>query len=557
MFLQPVAGAMDGERRMRMHSDSAPVQDTGEDAGDVIHVIHCDLFSRRCLLLCMTSLLTLCRYCFPIFAMPHLRSSRFLLVGAVCLGMMIGAMGTGLAVGLLGSSRFADVPVGSYYDAAIGEMVEQGIIKGFEDGTFQPDAPATRGQIAVLLKRLRDDLLRTGVAASSAPAASSAAQSSEAASSAVSSAAASSAQSYAYNPAGYIRFTASTFSVNESLGSVIVTIVRTGGNQGTVTVDYVLKPGTAVAGTDYTDSSGTLTFANKETSKKLTIEVKDDGVTKDGRTFTVELKNPKYGVGISSPSVTTVSITDRFAVSSSSAAAGTSAAASSVASTPILSFSATAYGIVESAGTITVGVLRSGVTSTAVNVNYSTINGTATSTDFTAATGTISFAAGETSKTFSLAIPDDTNIDGNKTVTLSLTSPTAGGIIANPGSVTMTIYDNETATYGSGSVKFSKTNYDAGESSGKAVITVMRVGGTQGAATVAYAADGGSATNGVDYVGVAGTLSFATGESSKTFDVPLMKDTSADAGETILLNLSNPVGTILGDPIIASITMSD
>ncbi|MBI5156346.1 S-layer homology domain-containing protein [Candidatus Peregrinibacteria bacterium] len=491
--------------------------------------------------------------------MSLLRSSRVALVGAVSFGIMIGAMGTGLAVGLLGSSRFTDVPAGSYYDSAIGEMVQEGIIRGFEDGTFKPDEPATRGQIAVLLKRLRDDLLREGVAVSSSAAASSSSAMSETASSAaaISSAASSAVTSYAYNPAGYLRFTTSNFSINESLGSVIATIVRTGGNQGTVTVEYALKPGTAVAGTDYVDSSGVLTFANKETSKKLTIQVKDDGITKDNRTFTIELKNPGNGVGISTPSAATVTITDKYAVSSSSLPQGTSAAASSVASSPILSFSAAAYGIIENAGSMTVGVVRSGVTTGAVDVGYSTTNGTAGSTDFSATSGTVSFAAGETTKTFTLTIPDDTSIDGNKTVTLSLTSPTAGGVIANPGAVVLTIYDNETAAYGSGSMKFSKANYEAGESSGKAVITVMRVGGTKGAASVNYAANGGSATNGVDYVGVAGTLSFAVGESSKTFDVPLMKDTSADAGETILLNLSNPVGTILGDPIIASILMSD
>ena len=485
----------------------------------------------------------------PNFRMSPSRPKHFLIVSALCVGMLIGAMGHGLAAGLLGSTQFPDVTVGSYYDAAIGEMVEAGIIKGFGDGTFQPDEPATRGQIAVLLKRLRDDL-KTSVVASSQPRSSAAAQSSDSVSSAVAS---SSVQtSYAYNPAGYIRFTASTYSISESIANVIITLVRTGGNQGTVTAKYTLSPGTAVAGTDYVDSSGVVTFANKETSKKITIQVKDDGVTKDNRTFTVKLSDPTNGVGISTPSTATVTITDKNSVSSSSATSA--AAASSVASTPVLSFSATAYGIAENAGTITITVLRSGVTTVPVNVNYSTGYGTAGANDFPLANGTISFAAAETSKTFALAITDDTTIDGSKTVTLSLTAPTAGGIIAGPPNVTLSIYDNETGTYGSGSMKYSKANYEALNSDNSALVTVMRVGGTQGTATITYAATGGTAQDGVDFRGVAGTLTFLTGESSKTFSVPLIKTIGGSSGKTITLTLSNPSGAGLGDPVYASIT---
>ena len=79
-----------------------------------------------------------------------------------------------------------------------------------------------------------------------------------------------------------------------------------------------------------------------------------------------------------------------------------------------------------------------------VTVNYATITGgTATAgSDYTATSGTLTFAPGETSKTFTIPITNDTVVDSNETVKLSLTSPT-NAVLGTPASATLTIIDND------------------------------------------------------------------------------------------------------------------
>ncbi len=481
------------------------------------------------------------------------RANRRLLLIGLWIAMMIGAMGSGFAAGSLGSSLFKDVKASSPYDAAIGEMVQLGIMPGVTSSQFRPNSVVKRGELALILKRFRDSLNNVTVSTASTNSAGSVTTTATSSRSS-----ARSSVIYVPNPAGYLRFTTGLYSVNESLGTLPISIVRTGGNQGTVTVDYVLTPDTAVAGTDYVDAKGTPTFANKETSKKIDVQVKDDGQSKAERFLKITLKNPQYGAGISYPDEATIKILDRFLTSGSSASAGGAAAnASSVANVANISLAASAYGASENDGSLTVTVVRSGITSTAVSVNYATQNGTAGGGEHTPVNGKLDFAAGETTKTFSVSVPDDSSVDGSKTANIVLSSPSNGSVLVFPSNAVFTIYDNESGTFGSGSIKLSKSTYDATEGSGKATVTIMRVGGTKGTATVGYTANGGSATEGTDYTGVSATMTFSQGEASKIVNVPVYKDTSADSGETINFVLGLPTGALQGDPSMAVITLSE
>ena len=89
--------------------------------------------------------------------------------------------------------------------------------------------------------------------------------------------------------AGSLQFSVSSLKVIEDLGLLNVTVLRTGGNAGALTVDYATADGTAVASQDYTTTSGTLSFGNGETSKSFTIPILDDATTEPDETFTVLL----------------------------------------------------------------------------------------------------------------------------------------------------------------------------------------------------------------------------------------------------------------------------
>lgn len=110
---------------------------------------------------------------------------------------------------------------------------------------------------------------------------------------------------------------------------------------------------------------------------------------------------------------------------------------------------------------------------------------------------------------------------------------------------------------GASTIQFSASGYSVAEDGRRAVITVTRTGNTAGAATVDYATSPGTATNRSDYIYSFGTLRFAAGETSKTFNVIIINDVYIEPDETITLSLSNAVGASLGAQSAATLTILD
>jgi hypothetical protein len=108
------------------------------------------------------------------------------------------------------------------------------------------------------------------------------------------------------------------------------------------------------------------------------------------------------------------------------------------------------------------------------------------------------------------------------------------------------------------SLQFSASNYNVTEDSTTALITVTRSGGMSGAISVAYATTDGTAQQTSDYSNVLGTLTFASGEMSKTFTVPINEDSLVEGDETATLTLSSPTGgAVLGTQTTATLTILD
>jgi uncharacterized delta-60 repeat protein len=94
-----------------------------------------------------------------------------------------------------------------------------------------------------------------------------------------------------------------------------------------------------------------------------------------------------------------------------------------------------------------------------------------------------------------------------------------------------------------GTLQFSSSAYTRNEDSGAAMITVNRFGGSAGEVRVDYSTSDGTATAGTDYTATTGTLVFAQGVTTQTFNVPLTADQVNEANETINLTLANVQGT--------------
>ncbi len=106
-------------------------------------------------------------------------------------------------------------------------------------------------------------------------------------------------------------------------------------------------------------------------------------------------------------------------------------------------------------------------------------------------------------------------------------------------------------------LQFSSSNYGVIEACTTVTITVNRIGDTSGTASVEYFTADVTATERRDYITAIGKLSFATGETSKSFAVLINDDSYVEGSETFSVNLRNPSGASLGAPAIATVQITD
>lgn len=220
-----------------------------------------------------------------------------------------------------------------------------------------------------------------------------------------------------------ISFTNATYSILESGTNLVVTVIRVNANSGDVAVNFATADQTAVAGQDYTSTSGILTFLNGETEKTITIPILDNQFVQSDRTFLVNLFNPTGGAQLTEPSSIVATIVDNDAG---------------------LRFSTDLYQVFENGVQATITVLRTNYTNSAVSVDYTTQDGTGIAgTNYTATSGTLLFTNGETVKTFTVGITDDSQLTGDHTVLLKLQNAQGNAAIINPGAATLNISDDD------------------------------------------------------------------------------------------------------------------
>jgi hypothetical protein len=107
-------------------------------------------------------------------------------------------------------------------------------------------------------------------------------------------------------------------------------------------------------------------------------------------------------------------------------------------------------------------------------------------------------------------------------------------------------------------VKFDASTYNVNEGMTFRTITVLRTGDVSGPATVDYITSGVTASQRSDYTFAVGTLRFAAGESSKSFDVLISEDIKREGTETFTIGLSGGTGqALLGTPSTASVVIND
>ncbi len=193
-------------------------------------------------------------------------------------------------------------------------------------------------------------------------------------------------------------------TVVEASGAVAeFTVTLSAVSAQAVAVDYTTGDGTAVAGSDYTTTGDTLTFAPGETSKTVMVPVTADDVDEPDEIFTVTLSAPTHATVVDGEGTGT--ITDDEGA-------------------PTLSIDDAT--VIEASGAVAeFTVTLSAVSAQAVTVAYATSDGTAvTGSDYTTTGGTLTFTPGETSKTVMVPVTADDVDEPDETFTVTLSNPT-------------------------------------------------------------------------------------------------------------------------------------
>jgi len=319
-----------------------------------------------------------------------------------------------------------------------------------------------------------------------------------------------------------------SFGAGAATTTAVFTIGLSQASSQPVTVQYATANGTATAGSDYTAVSGTVTFAPGETSRTVSVPVIRDLIAELTETFTLQLTNPMGATLTKSSAIATILDDDSTTPVTPSA---------SIAN---VSISEGNSGVKVARFTVTLSAAASGP----VNVSYATANGSATAgSDYTAASGTLSFAAGEISKTIDVSIIGDTLVEADETFLVKLTSAT-GATIATPQATGVILNDDQPPALPTLSINNpSVTEGNSGTVNMTFTVTLSQASAT--AITVGYATADGTATAVSDYNATSGTLTFAPGVTSQTITVAVRGDTLVEATETLRVLLSNAAGATI------------
>ena len=326
--------------------------------------------------------------------------------------------------------------------------------------------------------------------------------------------------------------------------TVNVTVTLSAAAVTPVTVNFETLDASALAGSDYTTSIGTVTFAAGETSKVLTFTINTDASFEGDETFLVRLTSAAGAIVIDNTAIVTITNDDAPSTPTVTVANVTVDEGTSGPSTIRLTFT-----------------LSSAPTQT-VSVAYATADGTATQPgDYTGTSGTVTFAAGVTSIEVVLSALGDQLFEANETfavllsnaVGLAIGTPTVSVTINNDDAapiVSVTATDGAGSEAGTGTMTFALTRTDnlSGE-----IVVALTLGGTAGY-SVDYTV---TSVNGGTWNLANRTVTMAAGVSSATVTVTPVNDTLPEFDETVTVTVAGGAGYLVGTPSTATATIVD
>ena len=339
--------------------------------------------------------------------------------------------------------------------------------------------------------------------------------------------------------AGPPAISVSDTTVQEAEGAILeFTATLSHASSRTVTVDYATSDGSAQAGSDYTATSGKLTFNAGQTSQTVEVSVLTDSEEEGQETLTLTLSNPSQATLDDSAGTGTGTIENG---EPSSGTQEDPPAEDLPVETPAVLLTASFANVpADHNGSEFTFQLTF---SENVEAGYARIRDDA----FTISGATIANASRKTQgSNQGWTVEVDPTGNGSVTITLPETSDCddAGAICTDDGRM----LSHSTTVIVTGPPAISVSDATIQEAEGAVLVfTASLSHASSRTVTVDYATSDGTAQAGADYTATSATLTFDAGDTSQTVQVTVLTDQEDESQETLTLTLSNPTQATLDD----------
>lgn len=350
---------------------------------------------------------------------------------------------------------------------------------------------------------------------------------------------------------GQLLFSQTNYVVSEGAGFLPVTVIRTNGHKGVVSVSFRTLAGSAQPGLRFTATNGILTFDENDLSESFPIQILTNNLLEGNQTFSIVLSNATDGATLAGPTNIPVTIVDDEVG---------------------VSFVSASYVVPESAGNVSLTLFRQNGTNGVTTVNYTTTNFTALAgVNYTGVTnGTVTFNRGEVLTNFVISVQPDTDVTGDLSFGVSLSNPSAPAQLGTPSSALVVLQDAESGFSIAGTnlvaitnASLVTTNVSLGvlkNGGSNVLITIVRTNVNTGTVGVGYATADDTALAGVNYVANNGALTFSNGIAFETVAVQIISNRVVEGDRTFTFYLTNATPTNVASlltPYAATVTITD
>ena len=334
-------------------------------------------------------------------------------------------------------------------------------------------------------------------------------------------------------------------TVNEDAGTASFKIKLSGPSATDVTVQYATVNGTATAGSDYTAVNGTATIPAGQTEFTVTVAITNDNLYEGVENFFLQLSNPSSNVGSITQSQATGTINDNETLPTLTIKGPGNQGAD---------FSVVEY--VNDSHMAVVTLTLSGPSGTATVFNIKTLSETGAGValagiDYTALDQNITFAPGETTKTFQIPITNDTLDEVDELLHYQVTLVSGTATVPNGGNGSVKILNDDRL--------ITVSDKTVTEANGDTVMTftVTLSSASTHVVSFDYATANLTAIDGLDYVATDGTIIFNPGETTKTISVTIKGDTLGELDKDFAVNFSNVANAAINKTSVTGHILDD